>query len=112
MFSITSGIDKMVKVYNTQPNFLKYGNTDGISRDLNNYFNDKKLCGGLITQSTVKYKYGAVKLPSIKTLINKDKLNINGFFKIKGIQISIKDKSKFMDLEILTMKPTHWTDLK
>ena len=56
----------------------------------------------------MKYERGDLKIPDLKAMLTKDKLKINGYFKIKGLQVSKTAKFNFIDLEILITAPKEW----
>ena len=49
-----------------------------------------------------------MKVPSLREMMVKDKLKINGFFNISGIQLGLDDKFKFIDMELLLVAPPDW----
>ena len=85
LFNQYKGIEHMLKLWESEPDFLRYGDQDGLSTRLRAMYYNKEKNGGKFTSDKLRYEGRTVLMPSLKGMMEKEKLKINGFFTIRGI---------------------------
>lgn len=109
LYDQAGAIEKMMAVYESVPDFKKYGLDKGLSDRLLQVYNNLEETGGPF-HKTLKYKnHAEVKVPDIRADMERLKLSVFGFYKLKRLQITEEGSTLFLDAELLAVAPVHWT---
>lgn len=112
LYDQDGAIEQMMKVYETTPDFVKYGDDKGLSGRLLKVYKNREKTGGPF-HKPLQYKPAGsmqtIQVPDIRADMEKLKLDVLGFYRLKKMQLDEESVTLFFDAELLLVAAPQWT---